>query len=298
MHIDYFKFFYEVASAKSISKVATSSHISQSALSQQIQRLEDSLGYKLLVRSNKGVELTEEGKIVEKYAKSILKTYDNMIEELESKNNNSNTIKISSNTTIGTYALPCTLFKVKNKYPKNNYELTTSFSLGVEQDIANDLTDVGFIYGEPVDKSLSYIKVGTDRIVLAASSEYFVEQEVDLEKLKKYPLILLQEKLKTRQSIEVNIKEQGFDIKDFKVIMNLDSTESIKSSILKGYGLSFLPYISIKSDIYRKVLKEIEIKDFNMKYDIYLIYKEREYQNKQVKNFISYIKDIGENSFC
>ena len=71
MNIEYLRFFYEVASVKSISKVANNSHISQPALSQQIHKLEDNLGYKLLDRSNKGVQLTEAGKIVEKYAKNI-----------------------------------------------------------------------------------------------------------------------------------------------------------------------------------------------------------------------------------
>ena len=248
MHIECFKSFYEVALTRSISKVANSSHISQSALSQQIQRMEDSLGYKLLVRSNKGVELTEEGKIVEKYAKNILKTYDNMIEELESRNNNINTIKIASSATIGTYALPCTLFKIKNKYPKNNYELSTNFAMEVEQDILNELSDVGFIYGEPTEKSLCYTKVGRDRLVLVCSSDFNIISEINLEELKKYPIILLQEKLKMRQSLNRYLKDIGYDFKDFNILFNLDSTESIKSSLGKGYGLSFLPYISVKSE--------------------------------------------------
>lgn len=298
MHIECFKSFYEVALYRSISKVAYSSHISQSALSQQIQKLEDSLGCKLLDRSNKGVELTEEGRIVEKYAKSILKTYDNMIEELKNKNSGNNTIKISSNTTIGNYALPCTLYKIKNKYPKNNYELSVNFSLGVEQDIINELSDVGFIYGEPIEKSLSYAKVGQDRLVLAASSDFNIKSELVLEELKKYPIILLNDKIKTRQSINKYLKKLGYDINDFNVLFNLDSNESIKASIIKGYGLSFLPYISIKSELYTGTLKEIKVTDFEMDYEIYMIYKENKYEYEPVKSFIQYIKKLGEKSFC
>ena len=106
MNMEYMKYFHEVASMRSISKVANNSHISQPALSQQIQRLEDVLGHKLLVRSNKGVELTESGQIVEKYAKQLLKIYDNMVEDLSAMNNNHITIRIDSNLTLATYALP------------------------------------------------------------------------------------------------------------------------------------------------------------------------------------------------
>jgi DNA-binding transcriptional LysR family regulator len=260
--------------------------------------MEDSLGYKLLDRSNKGVELTEEGKIVEKYAKSILKTYDNMIDELESRSNNINTIKIASSATIGTYALPCTLFKIKNKFPKNNYELSTNFDMDVEQVIMNELSDVGFVYGEPTEKSLCYDKVGSDRLVLACSSDFNIKSEITLEELKKHPIILLQERVKMRQSMNSYLKDIGYHLKDFNILFNLDSTESIKSSLNKGYGLSFLPYISIKSELYTGSLKEIKVSDFEMDYPIYMLYKDNKYNNDPLKSFVQYIKKIGEKSFC
>ena len=45
MHIESLEFFQRIAEIRSISKVANSSHISQSALSQQMQKLEDALGF-------------------------------------------------------------------------------------------------------------------------------------------------------------------------------------------------------------------------------------------------------------
>jgi DNA-binding transcriptional LysR family regulator len=147
MQIESLKFFFEVASVKSISKVAKSSLISQSALSQQIQRLEDNLGYKLLERSNRGVELTEAGQIVEKYAKNVLLTYDNMIEDLNNKSKNDNTIRIDS-------VLPCTLYRVNKKFSSHKYVSSSNFSDDVEQNITNDICDVGFIYDKPNDLSI------------------------------------------------------------------------------------------------------------------------------------------------
>ena len=120
MNIEYLRFFYEVASVKSISKVANNSHISQPALSQQIHKLEDNLGYKLLDRSNKGVQLTEAGKIVEKYAKNILKVYENMLVDLNDISNNNKAIRIDAFPTMATYALPCTIYMIKEKYSNYN----------------------------------------------------------------------------------------------------------------------------------------------------------------------------------
>ncbi|RJQ25191.1 LysR family transcriptional regulator [Candidatus Parcubacteria bacterium] len=133
MHIEYLKVFYEVASARSISKIANSSHISQPALSQQIQRLEDCMGFKLLERSNKGVELTEAGHIVERYARFLTKAYDNMVEDLNNIRKNNSTFRIDACPIIAIYALPCTIYKIKEQFPNYNFALTSDFSDVVEQ---------------------------------------------------------------------------------------------------------------------------------------------------------------------
>lgn len=49
MHIESLEYFKQIAKVKSISKVASNSHISQPALSQQVQKLEDSLGKNFLL---------------------------------------------------------------------------------------------------------------------------------------------------------------------------------------------------------------------------------------------------------
>lgn len=298
MHIEYLKYFFEVASVKSISKVANSCHISQPALSQQIQRLEDSLGFKLLERSNKGVELTEAGQIVEKYAKNLIKSYDNMVEDLAAISKRNCTMRIEACPTMATYALPCTVYKIKEEYPNYNYCLISSVSEEVEHDVLIDACDVGFVQGIPSDQDLISSKVGTDRMVLVASSDYIIKSEITLDELIRYPLVMMHEKYQCRKQFNEMLKERGFDLEKLNVLFSLDSTESVKSSVLKGHGLSLLPYISIKKELYNKQLKEIKVTDFEMVYDIYIIYKRDKGMNKGTKDFIQFLKKIGEKSFC
>ncbi|MPM72784.1 HTH-type transcriptional regulator CynR [bioreactor metagenome] len=298
MNIGYLKFFYDVAKVKSISKVANSSHISQPALSQQIQKLEDNLGYKLLIRSNKGVELTEAGKIVERYAKNIIKVYDNMLEDLNAIIKNNSTIRIDACPTMATYALPCTLYMIKEKYPDCNYNLTSNFSDVVEQNVINDVCNVGFIQGLPNDEELAYSKVGTDRMVIVAGKDYYVKEDISMKELCKHPMILLMEQFKIRRELNGYFSNLGFDIDKQNILFNMDSVESIKSLLAKNLGISFLPYISIKKELYTKQLKEIHVVDFNLDYEVYIIYKHYKDMDRSVREFISFLKKIGEKSFC
>ncbi len=298
MHIECFEYFYKVAMAKSISKVANSAHISQPALSQQLQKLEESLGYELLTRSNKGVELTEKGSIVFKYADNILRTYEAMMEQLEDDSKDGQTIKIEACWPIATYALPCIFYKIKNKFPRHNYELKSNSYDAIEENVKNNIADLGVIYGKPNDESLSYYKIGTDKIALVASYDYEIDEEITFENLLSYPFVLLNDKLNIKEILINRMKKLGCKSKELNILYMSDSTESVKSSIYKGYGIAFLPYISIKKELYNKQLKLIEISDFSIEYPMYSINKKSSRLCKSVNEFIEYFKKVGKESLC
>jgi len=157
---------------------------------------------------------------------------------------------------------------------------------------------VGFVQGKPTDQDLVSSIVGTDRMVLVASSEYNIKSEINLNDLMRYPLIMMHEKYQCRRQFNEMLKERGINLEHLNVLFSLDSTESVKSSVLKGHGLSLLPYMSIKKELYNKQLKEIKVADFEMMYEIYIVYKRDKDMNKGTREFIQFLKKIGEKSFC
>lgn len=117
MNMETLKLFLDIASLKSISKAAQKSHITQSALSQQLKSWENTLGSELFVRSNKGASLTEAGIIAEKYVEQICKLYDDMITEINHLQPTQHELSIYAIPEVCNYALPCTLYEVKNIFP-------------------------------------------------------------------------------------------------------------------------------------------------------------------------------------
>ncbi|MGV8145978.1 MAG: LysR family transcriptional regulator [Alkaliphilus sp.] len=295
MHIENLKFFYMVGKAKSISKIANKVHISQSALSQQIQKLENHLGFNLLIRSNKGVELTEKGQIVFKYADHIVRTYSKMQTDL---NSHERIIRIAATYPIATYALPCTLYRMKKKFPHHKYELVSSSSESIIQDILNDICDIGFVNGIPSVDDIQSLSVGSDKIVLTAEKNANVPPTIDMKDLLNYTLIMLNDRFEIKKTIGSKLKEIGYTCDDLNVLFNLDSLEAIKSSILKGYGMAFLPYMSIKKELYTKQFKSIKIVDFNPLNEVYLINKNNQYSNNSLVDFLDYFNVVGKEGFC
>src|SRR3712207_209079 len=88
----------------SISKAAKALHVTQPGLSMQLQNLEKELGVSLLNRSNKGVELTEEGKVVFDYANTMLSIQGNIERDLKSLQEEQQRLIIGSCKSVGEYA--------------------------------------------------------------------------------------------------------------------------------------------------------------------------------------------------
>ncbi len=298
MHIESLKYFYDVVKIKSISKAASNAHISQSALSQQIQKLEDSVGHKLLERSNKGVEATPMGRIVLKYAENIFRTYEKMQDEMKNAEKSDQQIRIEACWSISDYALPCALYVIKKQFPYHNYELISNSSTSIEDDVMNDLCDFGFICTEPYLEELNSMKVAKDDLVLVALNSDEFPNLVSLDEAAKLPFIMLTEKFNIRKKVLGEFKHAGYDFKDLNTVFSLDSMESVKGSIQKGYGVSLLPYMAVKTELYTKKFKAIEIEDRDLSYDIYFVHKKGMDSSVVEKEFMERFKEIGKRSFC
>ncbi|MCT4633888.1 MAG: LysR family transcriptional regulator [Firmicutes bacterium] len=299
MHIESLRYFRDIVEAKSISKVAGQSHISQSALSQLLQKMEDGFGYKLLKRSNKGVEPTEMGQVVYKYSENILKNYEKMLQDLRDLERRNDMVRINGSWSLVTYSLPCILYKVKQKFNNHSYELISSSTENTVRDVRNDICDFGIIYGKPKDaKEIFYDKLGREEIVLVASSDYKIPDKIKLEEILNYDLIMLTNGSNLYANLFDALKNIGKTEDDLNVIFNIDSIGAIKSSVHNCFGISLLPYMSVKKELYEKTYKKIEIEGLDLDKDIYIISKKMEKLNDSVKESIEFFLDMGEKGFC
>jgi len=303
VNIEGLKLFNEVASRGNISKVAEVTHFSQPAISQQIKRLEEFVGYELFTRSNKGVQLTEAGIIVNKYAKSIVRAYENMLEDLAVIEDRYNIIRLNCTPIIATYAMPCTVYSINNNNKLTSsvplkLELYTNRSEEVETNIINDVFDLGIIISRPSHELLVADLLFTDTIIPVVALKDNFDHEVSVEKLIQKDLILPSARFRVREHISKWFLNRGYNLEDMKKVSSMDEIESIKSTVVKGFGVSFLPYLTIKKELYTKQLKRIKINDFDISYDVYLIYKNSLLRDVNFRDFVKMFKTSAKRTFC
>lgn len=299
MLIEQIFMFYRISREKSISKAALASHISQPALSQQMQRLEEELGVKLFERSNRGITLTKAGEVMEKYSGQFLETYSNLKEELDNLQAYNGTFRIAATPVACNYALPCCLYKVNHKYPSYSFSLNSVPSKEVIHRIQHGQADLGFIVGKFENEMLNCKLAFSDKICLVVSKNYNIPEKVSLDELKKIPLVMLNEQFSSYRLLCHYLAQQGYPIERFKIMFQLDSTESVKSTVMAGHGAAFLPYITVKKEVYQKEVKIIPVTDFDVNYDVYSLYRVREAkENQALEGIVKYFISIVSKSIC
>jgi Transcriptional regulator len=114
------KVFCTVAETKSFSKTSEIIHLTQPAVSLQIQALEELYETKLFDRSSGSITLTPAGEILYNYAKQILSLYAEAAKEIGKITGLiKGCVKIGAGTTVGNYILPAVAVEFKKKHPKN-----------------------------------------------------------------------------------------------------------------------------------------------------------------------------------
>lgn len=282
-----YEFFLKVSEMGSISKAADKLYISQPALSQQLKNLEKELDASLFIRSNKGIELTGEGKIVYKYFSMSEKLLQEMKKEIRDKKNNVKKIRISAVPTMCNYSLPCMIYHLKQHYPNTSVELySRSDSFKIEEELVSERCDIGFV-AEDIknDLVLTSKKIFEEEILLVASNisinypDFITERE-----LSRYDLI----NMATENEITRTVSRYINDFESYKITYNLESIDAIKSCVINGYGLAFLPYSTIKKELYNKEMKIINIDNLSIVQNISLV--KRVSETDGLKKIISYIE--------
>lgn len=299
MQIEHLALFLKIAQEKSISKVAAASHISQPALSLQMQKVEDSLGCKLFERSNRGIELTDAGLVTQRYVTQIMDLYHAFEEEIQNLINNHNVYRIASSRVVSNYAIPCTLVKLKERYPSYHFSLSSMPSREVLRQVLTDQADIGFIVGATGDPALHCKKVFSDQTVLVASPTYPCKEQLSLTLLKKQPLVLLDENYSSYHLLVDQLRQRGQNIADFNVQYHLDSTEAIKSMVLNGTGVGFLPYMCVKKEIYLRQLRVLTVDDLDLHYDVSVVYRTPlGGGNFELADLTQYVEQVAATTIC
>ena len=129
MELRTLRYFVTVVREGSITAAAKSLHVTQPTLSRQLAALEDELGHLLYQRNRKGIELTEQGVILRRYAESILALADKAEEEIAlSTHSIAGKVHIAAGETQAMELIAEAMKRTSAAYPGITFELYSGTS--------------------------------------------------------------------------------------------------------------------------------------------------------------------------
>lgn len=233
MNIQHLKLFVRIAALYNISQAGNELGLSPAVASDQLNKLEQSLGVRLLHRSTRRVALTDEGEAFLPHAEDVLASVEAALDVIGGfRSEPVGTLRIAASTSFGRMHLLPALAAFNLCYPRLNVDLRLS-------DTVVDLIEGGFDIAIRIaalqDSTLMAKKLATDKRILLASPAYLARHGTpqSLDQLKEHNCITL-------AGIDLWAFESTEGIKTVKVQGGLrtDSGEAVRDACVAGMGLA------------------------------------------------------------
>ena len=260
MDWDKLKIFHAVAEAGSFTSATVNLNLSQSAISRQIQSLEEDLKVKLFERHARGLTLTENGEYVFKTAHEVISKLKEVETSLsDQKNHPTGKITITTVRSFGTHWLTPRIQEFMRLNPEIEIELIFEDK---ELDLSTRQADIGIFMRRP--KQLNYIqrKLIDINYHIYGSNKYLEKYGMPktIADLNKHKFISFGKGTPSPVfnpdwALKVGIK----DNKKRKSVMKVNSVMGLLLAVESGVGLAALPdYLSYQSKNIIKVLPKVE----------------------------------------
>ncbi len=294
MNIETLKVFRDLLDTGSFSKTADLNYISQSAVSQQIKKLEFILKCNLYSRQGGKIILTPCGKKFYEAAQKVASVYEGALKDIRAigKGHSDDEVKISSIYSAGVYIIQGYIkqFIAANHGARISVEYR-QFSQ-IYSDITSGRADFGFM-ACPYRRApgLAMLPVANDEMVLISgvNSPLAGRRSVSVKELSGLDFIHLDRIFPSRRHIDNFLRRHG--VKP-RVKMELDNLETIKSAVASGDGVSLIPSSSIREHEKGTTLHVHKISDAEFLRPIYLIYSRRRKLSAPARRFMGIFDGI------
>jgi DNA-binding transcriptional LysR family regulator len=232
-----------VARHRSLTKAAEQLYLTQSAISQQIRRLEEELGVEVFRRTSRSVELTVEGRVILSYAERVLSEVDGLHTELEEISGLlRGQLRIGGVYPTGHYDLFGMLADFRSAHPGVAIHMVEDTQDDVLAALRADELDCAFTALDPdtLGDEFTATLLWEEEIVVALPPEHPLceHARVTFEELAAEDLIAYRENSALRRRLERTMADRDLEPRNAFVCTEMAAVRSLAS---KGLGVAVIP---------------------------------------------------------
>lgn len=282
--------FAAVAHHGSFTRAAEALHLTQSAVSQQIDGLEREHGVRLFERRPRRVRLTDAGAALLPYAERVTGLIDDAVQALEEVRGAARgRLRVGASPTPATYLLPELLGQFSRAHPGVELLLEVDLSARIAERVAAGDAALGVVEGLAPVPRLSAEAIFEDDLALITPPDFVpVQGHVAPEQLIGLPLIAREPGSLTRAFIEDRLRAAGIELRP---AMELGHIEAIKRAVAAGLGVSFLSRIAVGDEVAAGRLRAWTVDGLDLHRPWYLIQRAGARPSPAASAFVSFLRE-------
>ncbi len=256
-------------------------HLTQPAVTKQIQSLERMYNTKLFVYDGKRLQKTKDCQILEAYAQSLQHNYEEIKKALSGKQEIF--IRIGATKTIGDYVIGNYILKYLED-PNHNLSLLVDNTEHLLRLLDSSQIDFALIEGLFSKQKYEYQLLRKESFVgICSKNHRFCGKKVSIQELLNETIIVREVGSGTRDILEHELRMQGYDVQDFRRVIDISSFKLIRELVLEGVGISLL-YQSVVDKDGR--FGTFQVEDINLEHEFNIVYLKNTNAQKYVELFL------------
>jgi len=278
--------FCDVVACRSFSKAAEQREVSQSAVSQALQQLEEHLGTVLIDRSTRPFELTPAGEIYYDGCRRLLDGFRKVEDRVQSLGDRvAGRVRVASIYSVGLLQMAGFVEEFRDRYPDVALQLSYASPEDIYDQVHREEADIGIVSFPKDGGDVSSIPWLDEEMGVIVPPQHPLARQssVTWEDLAGQSIVGFESVQRIRRQIDRWLKEAKVSV---TVVHTFDNIENIKRAVEIGLGISILPLPTVRREVEHGFLKALPFAERNVFRPLGLIHKRHKHLSNATERFV------------
>lgn len=286
------KVFEAVARNLSFSRAAEELHLTQPAVSIQVNKLEDHAGLPLFEQLGKKIHLTPAGIEMLHSSRIIIQQFKEVEEAMaQFKGISGGKLNVAV-ISAGDYFFPRLLVEFARRHSGVTLDFGVCNREELLSQLTDNLTDLAVMVRPPLDMDTVSEPFAPHPYVVVAAPNHplAAKKRIPLSRLASEPFVVREKGSDTWNSMEEGF---GAHLADLNIAMEIKSTETIKQAVIAGMGVSFLSAHTISRELQVGSLTVLDVQGFPLMLNWYVVHRRNKRLTPVAQAFKTFLMTDG-----
>ena len=267
--------FLAVCRHRNYTRAAEELNITQPAVTQHIQYLQNHYRVKLFTYQNKRLTLTEEGELLRSAALSMLHDEEKLKRDVQDLRRGRRSIRFGATLTIGEYLLPERLSGYMKRNPNVDVYMIVENTRILLRMLNDGELDFAVVEGYFRKSEYDYIVWSMEPYVCVCAPDNPLGRGTPrpLAALLGENLILRTRGSGSREVLERVLEERNRRVEDFRHLVEISDLFVIKELVKAGCGITFLYRKAVERELAEGTLREVALTDFQVAHEFTFLWR-------------------------